>query len=34
MIDFNAATDVFISNGRIQEATGFLVEVLKGNLPE
>ena len=33
LIDLNATTDIFVSNGRIQEATGFLLEALKGNLP-
>ncbi len=34
LIDLNATTDIFVSNGRIQEATGFLLEALKGNRPE
>lgn len=34
LIDLNATTDIFISNGRVQEATGFLLEALKGNRPE
>ena len=34
LINLNATTDIFISNGRVQEATGFLLEALKGNRPE
>jgi len=34
LIDINAAAEVFLQNNRIQEATGFLLEALKGNKKE